>query len=72
MNVGKKKLEGVEVRVERDCLNGLVFSVPKISQLGISRRFYKKMKRSFFPKLKAIGDCTFWKMLLEYRKQFSR
>jgi hypothetical protein len=65
MNVGKKKLVGVEVRVERDRLNGSVFSVAEVSQLGISWWFYKKIERTFFPKLNAVGDCVFWEVFLE-------
>jgi hypothetical protein len=62
MDQRKQKLVGVEVYVEGDGLNGLPSAVPKISEFGISRLFNKKMKGGFFPKLKAIRDCTFGKM----------
>jgi hypothetical protein len=65
MNVGKKKLEGVEVRIECDRLNGSVFPVAEVSQLGISWGLYKKIERIFFPKLNAVGDCIIWEMFLE-------
>jgi hypothetical protein len=58
-------LIGVEVRVERDGLNGLAFSVAEVSQFGISWWFYKKIERTNLPKLNAVGDCVFGEMFLE-------
>lgn len=65
MNECQQELVGIEVRVERDRLDGSVFSVAEVSQLGISRRLYKKIERDLFPKLNAIGNCAFGEMLLE-------
>ena len=72
MDQGKQKLVGVEVYVEGNGLDGLSAMVSKIAEFGISRFFNKKMKRTFFPKLKAIGDCTFGKMPMEETKELWR
>jgi hypothetical protein len=50
-------------------LNGLISAKPKIAEFGVSRFFNKKMKGAFFPKLKAIGDCTCGEMPVEETKE---
>ena len=65
MDQRKQKLVGIKVYVEGDGLNGLIPAKPKISEFGVSRFFNEKMKGTFFPKLKAIGNCTFGKMPME-------
>jgi len=49
MDQRQQKLVGIEVCVEGDGLNGLISAKPEVSEFGIPRLFYEKMKGAFFP-----------------------